>query len=96
MTTRVRKNIINAVLVFNQFCYSFDRHRKRLEDRSSIHTIDELSWDNSSHSSSFDLSSENGEVSIAIVLACRKIETAYEAIKILSDDIPADGSVRMV
>ena len=35
-------------------------------------------------------------MSISIVLACRKIESAYEAIRLLSDDISADGSVRMV
>ena len=36
------------------------------------------------------------EVLISIVLACRQLDSAYKATKILSDDIPANGSVRMV
>ena len=74
----------------------FIRTQNQAQDRSSIHTVHQLSWEESSHSSSLDLRNENKEVSIAIVLACRKIESAYEAIRLLSDDIPADGSVRMV
>ena len=40
---------------------------------------------------------DNGQdVLISIVLACRQLESAYQATKILSDDIPANGSVIMV
>ena len=36
------------------------------------------------------------DVLISIVLACRQLDSAYQATKLLSDDIPANGSVRMV
>ena len=36
------------------------------------------------------------DVLISIVLACRQLDSAYQATKILSDGIPANGSVRMV
>ena len=35
------------------------------------------------------------DVLISIVLACRQLDSAYQATKLLSDDIPANGSVRM-
>ena len=47
---------------------------------------------------SFTLRNQDNDqdVLISIVLACRQLESAYQATKILSDDIPANGSVIMV
>ena len=36
------------------------------------------------------------DVSVSIVLACRKLDSAYETVKLLANDMPDDGSVRMV
>ena len=47
---------------------------------------------------SFTLRNQDNDqdVLVSIVLACRQLDSAYQATKILSDDIPANGSVRMV
>ena len=39
---------------------------------------------------------DTDNVSMSIVLACRKLDSAYDTIKLLSNDIPDDGSVSMV
>ena len=38
---------------------------------------------------------QEGNVSMSVILACRKLDSAYAAIKLLSNHIPPDGSVRV-
>ena len=39
---------------------------------------------------------ENSDVVLSIILGCRKLDSAHEAIRVLANDLPPDGSVKLV